>query len=196
MQELLRSQTGEERTRTDINQHSMFLTPINESQVRSIIVSLKHKCSPGLDNINAKDLQLVIDIITPILLDNFNKCLINAEFPDCLKETVIVPIHKDGDKALSNHYRPISNIPTIGKVFEKLINIQLRKFIDNTTKIDPDQFGFQRNSSTDAALCQVIHNINWFLDIGHYVLVLFIDLRKAFDMVDHSVLLEVLRDLG
>lgn len=97
--------------------------PISENQVRGIIISLKRKCSPGLDNINAKNLQLVIDIITPILLDIFNRCIVTAEFPDCIKETVIIPIHKNGDKALGNLYRPISNIPTIEKAFEKLINI-------------------------------------------------------------------------
>ena len=87
-------------------------------------------------------------------------------------------------------------IPVLGKLFEKLINKRLIDFMDKTTKIDKNQFGFQKKSSTDTALVQVVHNINKYLDQGEYVLVLFIDLRKAFDLVDHSTLLEILEELG
>lgn len=116
-------------------------------------------------------------------------------FPDSLKITEIIPIFKEGDNNKCNNYRPISLLPTIAKLFEKQIKKRLINFISSTTKIDPNQFGFQAKSSTDAALCNVLHSSNKYIDIGHYVVVLFVDLRKAFDMVDHNILLNILEEL-
>lgn len=192
----LRSPNRVNRTRHQINSHTIFMEPISENDIKDIIRNLKPKSSPGYDGITTPDLKLTVDILAPSLVSIFNSCLFNGEFPECLKETIIIPIHKDGDKKLCNNYRPISLLSILGKVFEKLINQRLLKFISSTTKIDKNQFGFQKNSGTDAALCQVTHKINQYVDIGEYVVVLFIDLRKAFDLVDHTTLIDVLEDLG
>lgn len=97
----------------------MFFSPITNLEVENEIRKLKIKSTPGLDDISSYDLKLTLEVITPILTDNFNDSLTKGEFPDCLKNTVITPIFKEGDKNKCNNYRPISLLPTIGKVFEK-----------------------------------------------------------------------------
>lgn len=104
--------------------------------------------APGVDRIAADDLKLLADVISTILARCFNECIEKGEFPSCLKETDIVAIFK-GVVASCNNYRPILVLPIIGKIFEKLINKRLLKIIGKTTKIDENQFGFQKKSSTD-----------------------------------------------
>lgn len=133
-----------ERPITEKNAKSMFILPITEIELKNIIYSLKTKCAAGVDKITAVDIKLVEPLLTPILCDIFNNCISECKFPDCLKETVISPIYKSGEKHLCNNYRPISVIPTIGKAFEKLLNERLVQFINSTTKIDRNQFGFQK----------------------------------------------------
>lgn len=192
----LRTGLNTDRLKNPPNPKTMFLKPISILEVKNEIMLLKTSSSPGIDQITNEDLKLIIDIIAPILTSNFNDCLYRGEFPDILKETVIIPIFKDGDRRKCNNYRPISLLPSIGKIFEKLLNKRLLDFINKTTKIDENQFGFQKNSSTDSALSQVINSLNKHLDAGQYVLMLFVDLRKAFDLVDHATLLSILEELG
>lgn len=194
----LRANVNVQRLKNPKNNRTIFLRPTTSDEVYNEILKLKLDCSPGADNITSHDLKEVADIIAPILVQIFNEHLALGTFPNCLKITEIVPIYKDGDRDQCNSYRPISLLPTIGKVFEKLINKRLLDFLesDEATKIDPNQFGFQQKSSTDAALSKVLCSLNKYLDDGEYVAILFVDLRKAFDLVDHATLLEVLDELG
>lgn len=77
-----------------------------------------------------------------------------GSFPNCLKTTVVTPIYKQGDVTNPANYRPISLIPVIGKLFERLLDARLKSFISATCNFDCNQFGFLRNSSTNSALLQ------------------------------------------
>lgn len=159
------------------------------------IRELKTNSAPGYDGISVNDLNLLDKILVPILCNLFNNSLERATFPNCLKNTTVVPIYKDGGDVYSmNNYRPISLIPIIG-LFEKLINKRIVHFVRSTVSFDKNQFWFQSKSSTDAALSQVIQNINKFTDLNEYVAVLFIDLRKAFDLLNHQLLANALKDI-
>lgn len=125
-----------------------------------------------------------------------NQVLESGEFPNCLKETTIIPIYKGGKRNLPRNYRPIALINTFSKIIEKIIKAKIVKFIQETGGFDETQYGFQENSNTQAAVMDVINYINNQLDNGKYVVAVYIDLKKAFDTVDHRLLLEMLDDLG
>lgn len=192
----LRTRSNANRLKNPANQKTFFLHPITEREVINEILMLKVNSSPGIDGITSQDLKLLSDIIVPILTREFNNCLENGVFPECLKQTDLIPIYKEGDPRKCNNYRPISLLPSIGKLFEKILNKRLTTFINDTIKIDENQFRFQQNSGTDAALSRVLKSLNQYLDVGQYVLILFIDLRKAFDLVEHQTLIDILEDLG
>lgn len=194
--EKLSKPTNKTRPTNPRNRKSMFFNPISADEVKLEILKLKSGSAPGYDGITSSDIKKVVDLIAPILSKLFNDAIDESKFPDCLKPTIVVPIHKGGDRELLNNYRPISLLAVFGKVFEKLINKRLCNFIKKTYGLDENQFGFQQESSTDAALGQVVHNINKYTDLGEYVVILFIDLRKAFDMVDHKHMISILSELG
>lgn len=174
----------------------MFLRPINLSEIIIEIGNLKSNSAPGSDGITSKDLKLISSIIAPHLVRIFNDNLSHGEFPEVLKLSTIKPIFKAGIRDDTNNYRPISLLSTIGKLFEKLINSRLTSFINKFVKMDPNQFGFQKNSGTESALIQTVNYINTKLDEGNYVLAVFIDLKKAFDLVNHEILLQSLEEIG
>ena len=146
--------------------------------------------APGLDKIPIKLIKLAGDTIYDSLLHIFNLVLDTGVFPDDLKLAKITPIYKEGDKAECGNYRPISVVPTVAKILEKIIYDQLSSYINDNDIICKQQSGFRPNHSTETALLnctdQWLHNMDKGLANG----VLFLDFKKAFDTVDHSILLK------
>lgn len=106
---------------------------------------------------------------------------------------MVTPIFKAGDKTLVENYRPISILPVISKVAEKWVAKQLTTHLSKGhTTLHPMQFGFRSNHSTETANCFFIENIKMNLDKGGVVGAIFLDFKKAFDTVDHDVLLSKL----
>ena len=106
----------------------------------------------GLDKIPIKLIKLAGDTIYDSLLHIFNLVLDTAVFPDDLKLAKITPIHKEGDKAECGNYRPISVVPTVAKILEKIIYDQLSSYINDNDIICKQQSGFRPNHSTETAL--------------------------------------------
>ena len=127
-------------------------------------------------------------LATP-LSKHLNKSISEGIFSAELKIAEVVPIFKGGDPSNFNNYRPIFILSTLSKLFERLMYNRLFKFIDKFRILSPCQFGFRKNFSADSALALLIDNITKALDKGEYFVGLFIDLSKAFDTVNHDILL-------
>ena len=136
-------------------------------------------------------------IICPILSNLYNHLMQARKFPDELKIGKTSPIFKKGNPELIENYRPVSTLPIFAKIFEKLIHTRLYNFFTSQNCLSDKQFGFRKGHSTSSALNHAVHQIEDALkNNGKHVLGIFIDLSKAFDTIDHKILLKKLERCG
>ena len=170
--------------------NSFFISPVTHSEIEDIIISLKNGKSTGPFSIPVKLLKLVKSDISRPLACIFNESITLGTFPDKLKWARVIPIYKKGAHNEPSNYRPISLLSVFGKLFEKLMFKRLYEYLDNLNTFYPLQFGFREKHSTNHALISMTESIKSTIDNGDYGCGVFIDLKKAFDTVNHSILLK------
>ena len=173
----------------------MSLEPTNEIELASIIKGLNN-VGAGVDNINSKLFKLSYQAIMKHILRLFNLCLKYGIFPSSFKIAIIKPIFKSGDRQTTNNYRPISILPFMSKILEKLIHCRLVRHLDKNNIIHENQFGFQKNKSTYMPLLLLQDKITRALEDGEIAMGLYLDIKKAFDTVNISILLQKLNKYG
>ena len=164
--------------------------------VKIYITQLNPQKASKSNSSPTKIIKLSVDIISPIICDIFNKCIEEAVFPDNLKSAEIRPVHKRGNKLNVSHFRPISILDPYSKIYETHINTELTGFMTKHNILHDSQFGFRTNSSTEMAVSQIIEDITIKFQNGEYTCAIFLDLAKAFDTVDHGILINKLRACG
>ena len=177
------------------NQFDLFLAHVSHDEVFKIINTLQNK-SAGPASIPVKLLKLIPDLIIIPLCNIINLSFVSGSFPDPLKIVKVIPIHKNGSTQDMNNYRPISLLSIFDKIMEKIMHERLYKFLELNNILYSKQFGFRKNNSTIDALIKITDKIRESVDKGKYGCGIFIDLRKAFDTVNHNILLLKMEHYG
>ena len=177
-----------------MNENSMALFPTTPNEIIGIINDLKN--SNKIGDIPTKFLKLAIDEVSIIFANLFNKIIEEGEYPEFLKKAILTPVYKKGSKTDISNYRPISVLKLIDKIFEKLIYTRLENFFNKFNLFSTNQFGFTRGKDTGSAVTKLVHEVTAHLDINNYSLCIFADLSKAFDTVNHSLLMDKLYRYG
>ena len=119
-----------------------------------------------------------------------NKSFSSGIFPDLLKIVKVIPIHKGNSNQEMNNYRPISLLSIFDKIIEKLMHNRLYRFLDEKIILYDKQYGFRKNNSTIFSLIEITEKIKETIDNNKFGCGIFIDLRKAFDTVNHKILIK------
>ena len=135
-------------------------------------------------------------VLTPILTKLYNKCLQQECFPDKFKVGQVIPIPKTLTPKELGEFRPISLLNLFSKIFEKVLKTKIMDFIDKYNILSPEQFGFTTNSSTELAITTIYDKFLDNLDKNQYTCAIFLDIKKAFDSLDHKILLKKLHHYG
>ena len=175
---------------------SFSFATMNPTDVQQAISDLKAGNGTDPDGLEIKFIKLASHVLAFPLSDLFNLSLSTCVVPSMWKSARVTPIHKGGDALDLNNYRPISIISSIAKVFEKLIFNQLFKYINDFSILSPNQSGFRPKFSTTTALLKFTNDVSSSLGNNMSTGAIFIDLTKAFDMVDHYMLLDKLHAIG
>ena len=176
--------------------NSLFLTPITQTEVEDQISALNESKAPGSYGIPVKVVKMSKTLISAQLSNIFNQSFQSGLFPDKLKFACVTPIHKGNSKLNMTNYRPISILPTFNKILEKLMYKRLQNFLEKNKILFQHQFGFQKNKSTSLAILDIYNNLTKSMENNSFSCCVFLDFAKAFDTVNHDILLSKLEHYG
>ena len=175
---------------------TMYLDPVNEMEIINTVKAFGNKNSLDCHGLN---MSLIKQIIGPIATPFAHICNLSFEsgvFPDSMKVAKVVPLFKSGQNNIFTNYRPVSLLPQFSKILEKLFNKRLDKFVNKYNILSESQYGFRENRSTSLALMELTEDLAQALDDRMHTIGVFIDLKKAFDTIDHKILLNKLYHYG
>ena len=176
-----------------IPENVVFDVPmLTEDKVLKYLKNLDVRKSTGTDDLGPRLLRMSSPIIAESLTYICNLSIKTGSFPERWKEAKVKPLHKGGPSNDPNNFRPISILPVLSKLFEKHVHDGLINFLESYKLLHDTQSGFRRNHSCETALIHMVEKWLKALDKGELVGVIFVDFRKAFDLVDHSILLKKL----
>ena len=176
--------------------NSFALLSTTSQEILAINNSLKSTHSSGTDDLNPMILSPVMELLASPLAEVINCSLKNGIVPSEIKLAKVLPIHKQGAKNEINNYRPISILPFFSKLFERVMYDRLLSYIKHKDILYPFQHGFQPGHSTSMSLIDIQDKITKAMDNNEYSIGIFLDLAKAFDTVDHKILLYKLEHYG
>ena len=169
---------------------------ITEDYTIKVIDNLENKNSSGHDGISNKLLKTIKGDISQSLTIIINQMLTTGIFPDDFKLSKVIPLFKKGDSSLLTNYRPISLLPTISKIFERVIHDQMYEYFNKFKLLAEQQYGFRKQHSTEYAAVKLIDHVSREMEAGKIPANVYIDLSKAFDTLTFDILLYKLKYYG
>ena len=173
----------------------ILLAPVTPEEVFKLVKSFKDS-APGYDEIKMKPMQSMISEILSPLTYVLNLSISNGIFPDILKITNVIPLYKKDDPMIFSNYRSVSLLCTLSKKIEKAMYDRVNDCLNEFDIIFKYQFGFRRGYSTYLALTVLMDKLTKSMENGYYVVGVFLDFSKAFDMVNHKILISKLYHYG
>ena len=174
---------------------SFYLHNVTQVECSRLIKKLKNTKQDS-DSVPIKFIKQYSDVLSPIVCNIINTCFRTGVFPESQKAAVIIPIFKKGTHLNPTNYRPISLLPVLCKIFERCIFNRLISFFNKHKILTPNQFGFLKGKSTEQAVLDFVENVYEALNSKEYSINIFVDFQKAFDTVNHEILLEKLQVYG
>ena len=175
--------------------NSFFFSKISSLDIQNIIVKFKNKSCP-INTYPIKIIKALAPILSNILAILINKSFITGKFPDYLKIARVIPVFKAGDKKDISNYRPISILSIFSKIYEKIAHKQILSFINKFKLLHNNQYRFRPKRSITQAILDNLQFIYNSLDAGDTALSIFLDSSKAFDSINHQILLSKLNRYG
>jgi hypothetical protein len=169
---------------------------VSQHEVKRAIFALKNTNSTGVDGLALQYLKDSLTVTLPYISTVINSSIANEIFPEIWKHAIIKTIHKSGDKNDPSNFRPISLLPVLSKILEKVISIQLIDYLESNKLINDNQYAYRRKLSTDDALLSITEDLYKNFDDEQISLLILLDLSKAFDSVSHKILFHKLRNIG
>ena len=175
---------------------TIFVDPVTLNELHLLILSLNCNKSCGSDGISPRLVKDNVHLLCEPLVYLYNLSLMNGIVPDKLKIAKIIPVFKKGDSRIVSNYQPISSLSIFDKLLEKIVYKRLYDFLRKNNVLYKYQFGFRKNHSTAMAILEAVDFCYENMDSNNKIVGIYFDLQKAFDTVDHNLLLNKLYHVG
>ena len=169
---------------------------VTEEEVRKCVDDINIYKASSVPNISSRILKDAFVVIIPQLTHMYNCFFMKNIFPCKWKIAKVIPLQKPGIKCDVNNLRPVSLLPLPGKIAERLAHTKLIDYLETNNYINENQGGFRKGRSTVITATELTDDIGMGLNKNEYTIACFLDLRKAFDIVNHEILLHKLQNFG